>query len=159
MSRRSMSIAVFTTVMFVAGISNADVSRNVINAFKGQLIVTNGDLPEGKNDADTIKKIKAARLKEVTGETADDVTSWHFFYAAFLNRTGSKALKLEFITTDKDKRLAADKRLDGIDPKNSLLTSEISITEDEGLAKGKTYTLNLVNEKNQVVSSTSITMK
>jgi hypothetical protein len=137
----------------------ADMSRGVISAFRGQLIVSNDELPEGKNDRETISKIKAARVKELVGKAADDVTSWHFYYAAFLNKTGSKALKLEFITTDKDKRLAADKRLDGVDPKSSLLTGDISISEDEGLAKGKSYTLNLVNEHDQVVSSTPITMK
>ena len=38
-------------------------------------------------------------------------------------------------------KLAADKQLDGIDPKSAVLTGDISINEDEGLAKGKTYTI------------------
>ena len=158
MSRSPLSAAMFVVVA-LAGAAQADVSRNVITAFRGQLVVTNDELPEGKNDKDTIQKIKAARLKELSGTAQDDVTSWHFHYAAFLNKTGSKALKLEFITSDKDKRLAADKRLDDVDPKSTVLTGEISITEDEGLAKGKSYTLNLVDDKNHVVSSTPIVMK
>jgi hypothetical protein len=137
----------------------ADMSRGVISAFRGQLVVSADDLPEGKTDRETITKIKAARLTTLTGTAQDDVTQWHFHYTAFLKATGVKNLKLEFITTDKDHRLAADKRLDGVDPKSSVLTGDISISEDEGLAKGKTYTLNLVTEKDQVVASTPMTMK
>src|SRR5262245_33238908 len=111
MSRRLMSAAVLAVVVVgTSSISYAEFSRNVIAAFKGQLVVSNDELPEGKNDKDTIQKIKAARAKELTGTAQDEVTSWHFHYAAFLNKTGAKSLKLEFITTDKDKRLAADKR-------------------------------------------------
>jgi hypothetical protein len=153
--------AAVAVVAVVAGarIVYADMSRGVISAFRGQLVVSKDELPEGKNDSDTIKKIKDARLKELPGEAKGDVQSWHFHYTAFLNKTGSKVLKLEFMTADKDKRLAADQRLDGVDPKSSVLTGDISIDEDEGLAKGKSYTLNLVNDKDQVVSSTAIVMK
>jgi len=149
----------FTMAVVIASAAQADVSRNVITAFRGQLVLTDDELPEGKTDKDTIAKIKAARLKELTGTAQDDVTAWHFHYAAFLNKTGAKTLKLEFITTDKEKRLAADKHINDVDPKSGVLLGEISINEDEGLAKGKTYTLNLVNAQNQVVSSTPVTMK
>jgi hypothetical protein len=159
MLRRSISTAMFTMAVVIASAAQADVSRNVITAFRGQLVLTDDELPEGKTDKDTIAKIKAARLKELTGTAQDDVTAWHFHYAAFLNKTGAKSLKLEFITTDKEKRLAADKHINDVDPKSGVLLGEISINEDEGLAKGKTYTLNLVNAQNQVVSSTPVTMK
>ena len=43
---------------------------------------------------------------------------------------------MEFIKGDK---LAADKQLDGIDPKSAVLSGDITINEDEGLAKGNTY--------------------
>jgi hypothetical protein len=65
-------------------------------------------------------------------------------------------LKMEFMNGSK---LAADKQLDGVDPKSAVLLGDITIDEDEGLAKGKTYTINLVNDHNQVVSSTTLTMK
>ena len=51
------------------------------------------------------------------------------------------------------------KTLDGIDPKSSVLSGDISINEDEGLAKGKTYTVKLVNAADQTVASTPLTMK
>jgi hypothetical protein len=139
------------------GVAAADMSNGVINAFKGDLVVTKGDLPEGKNEKETIAKIRAEKLKELTGEARDDVTFWHFHYTAFLSKTGSTTLKLEFYTADK--KLAADNRLDGVDPKAGVQSGDISINEDEGLNKGKTYTVKLVNDKDAVVASTTLTMK
>lgn len=153
---RLMSVAVLVTAMLGGGVASADVSRGVIGAFRGQIVVSKGELPEGKNDKDTIAKIKAAKVTSLDGETRDDVTYWHFFYGAFLTKTGAATLKLEFYN---GKQLAADKTLDGIDPKSGVLTGEISINEDEGLAKGKTYTVKLVTDRDAVVASTSLTMK
>lgn len=144
-------------VALVAAPAAAEPSRNVIAAFRGQLVVTKDELPEGKNDKDTIAKIKQARLSEVAGApTSSDVTAWHFRYAAFLNKAGAKSLKLNFMI---DKRLAADVRITDVDPKSALLTGEISVDEDEGLAKGKTYSVELVDDGNHVVSSAKLTMK
>ncbi|MDB4963831.1 MAG: hypothetical protein JWP01_3830 [Myxococcales bacterium] len=156
MSIRMMSVAVLAAALVVSGVASADVSKGVINAFKGQLIVSKGELPEGKNDKETISKIKVAKLAALTGEAQEDVTYWNFHYTAFLSKTGSSKLKLEFYN---GKQLAADKTLDGIDAKSAVLSGDISINEDEGLAKGKTYTVKLVNERDQVISSASLTMK
>jgi len=157
--RNLMSIAVLATAIVVGAsttVATADISKAVIGAFRGKLIITKGELPEGKNDKDTIAKIKAANLTSLDGEARDDVQHWHFSYAAFLSKTGATTLKLEFYN---GKQLSADKTLDGIDPKSGLLTGEISINEDEGLAKGKTYTIKLVTSGNAVVASTTLTMK
>ncbi len=160
MIHRQMSVAVLAAAIVLgglgSGVAHADMSKAVIGAFRGQLVITKAELPEGKNDKDTITKIKAAKLTTLDGETRDDVTYWHFSYAAFLSKTGASTLKLEFYN---GKQLSADKTLDSIDPKSSLLTGEISINEDEGLAKGKTYTIKLVSGKNTVVATTSLTMK
>src|SRR6185295_8507811 len=59
------------------GVASADMSRNVLAAFKGELVITKGELPEGKSDKDTIAKIKGERLKELTGEAKNDVTGWY----------------------------------------------------------------------------------
>jgi hypothetical protein len=153
-----MSAAVLAVAFVVATAtaSFADMSKGVIGAFKGQLVISKGELPVGKNDKDTIAKIKKEQLKEITGETSDDVTSWYFSYTAFLSKTGAKNLKMEFL---KGGKLAADKQLDGIDPKSGVLTGEITINEDEGLAKGNTYQIQLVNSSGAVVSKTTLTMK
>jgi len=156
MSLRMMSAAVLAAALVVSGVASADMSRPVISAFKGQLIVSKAELPEGKNDKDTIAKIKAAKVVALTGEAQEDVTYWNFHYTAFLSKTGAQKLKMEFYN---GKQLAADKTLDGIDPKSAVLSGDISINEDEGLAKGKTYTVKLVNERDQVVATTPLTMK
>ena len=153
MSRRSISVAVLA-VAFVAGTAFA-MSNNVISAFRGQLVVSDGELPEGKNDKDTIAKIKAANKKELAGEQKGEVSAWFFHYTAFLSSKGASKLKLEFM---KDGKLSADKQLDGVDPKSSVLTGDISIDEDEGVAKGKTYTVQLVSGNN-VVAKTTLTLK
>jgi hypothetical protein len=153
---RMMSAAVLAVALMSAPQALwADVSKPVIGAFKGQLVVTNEELPTGKNDKDTIAKIKKAQLKELTGAANEDVTSWNFHYTAFLTKTGAKNLKMEFLKGDK---LAADKQLDGIDPKSTVLTGDITINEDEGLAKGNTYQIRLMSGSS-VVAKTSLIMK
>jgi hypothetical protein len=161
-SRWLAAAALAVAVTLVPGtwrIASADVSRNVITAFKGELVITKGELPEGKNDKDTIAKIKGERLKELTGEAKNDVTGWYFHYTAFLSKTGATQLKMEFYTNDKDKKFVADKRIDGVDPKTPALSGEISIDEDEGLSKGKPYIIKLVTDKDVVVASTPLVMK
>jgi hypothetical protein len=153
---RTMSAAVFAVALAASAQPVfADVSRTVISAFHGQLVVTKDELPEGKNDKDTISKIRAAQLKTLEGTAKGDVTGWNFHYTAFLTKNGATHLKLNFLNGDK---LAADQQLDGVDPKSSVLSGDISIDEDEGLAKGKTYSIQVMNGSS-VVAKTSLTMK
>jgi hypothetical protein len=156
MTRYLMSMLVVALV--ASGVAEADItSRGVIAAFKGQLVISKAELSEGKNDKDTITKIKAETLKELKGEERSDVMSWSFHYTAFLTKTGNSALKMEFYRDGK--QYSADKRLDGIDPKSAVLTGEINIDEDEGLAKGKSYVIKLVGPGDSVVASATVTMK
>lgn len=157
MSIRMMSAAVLAAALVVGGgVASADMTKSVISAFRGQLIVSKGELPEGKNDKDTIAKIKAAKIAALNGEPQEEIQYWNFHYTAFLSKTGSTKLKMEFYN---GKQLAADKTLDGIDSKSSVLSGDISINEDEGLAKGKTYTIKLVTANDAVVATASLTMK
>lgn len=153
---KTLSAAVLAVALLSGGYASADMSKTVIGAFRGQLVITKDELPEGKNDKETIAKIKAAKLAALTGEAQEDVQHWSFHYTAFLSKTGASTLKLEFYS---GKQLAADKTLDGIDPKNGVLAGDISITEDEGLTKGKTYTVKLTTPSNATVASTTLTMK
>ena len=157
-SRPSLSAAVLlAAVVGWGGIAAADVSKGVIAAFRGELVITKGDLPEGKTEKNTIAKIKAERLKELTGESKGSTTGWQFHYTAFLSKTGATKLTLEFYTSDK--KLVANPKLEGVDPKLSVLSGDISIDEEDGLTKGKAYTLKLVTDKNVVVASTPLVMK
>lgn len=155
-SRRSIFAAIVVAAVAWGGVAAADMSRNVIAAFKGELVITKGDLPEGKTDKETIAKIKAERLKEVTGEAKGDVTGWFLHYTAFLTKTGATELTMEFW---KDKKFVASKRISGFDPKLTVLSGDLPIDEDEGLTKGSAYTVKLVAEKNVVVAQTPLVMK
>ncbi len=157
MSRTTMTAAaVFTAALVAGGVAYADLSRGVISTFRGQLVISKDELPEGKTDKETVAKIKAATLSTLDGAKNDDVTFWHFHYTAFLTKTGSAKLTLEFL---KDGKLAANQQLDGIDPKSNVLTGDISINEDEGLSSGKTYTVQLVTTGDAVVSKAQLTVK
>lgn len=159
-SRHLMTTAVLVAAAAAwGGIASADMSAAVIKEFRGELVITKGDLPDGKNEKDTIAKIKAERLKELTGEAREDVVYWHFHYTAFLTKPGASQLKMEFYTNDKNKKFVADNRLEGVDPKSMVLSGDISINEDEGLSKGKPYLIKLVTDKNVVVASTPLVMK
>lgn len=160
MSSRKLMSAAALALALVASTSGpvfADMPKAVQSAFKGQVVVTDGDLPVGKNDKDTIAKIKKAQKKEVTGGMkGEDVTAWTFHYTAFLSKTGSSKLKIEFL---KGGKLAADQQLDGVDAKSPILSGDVSIDEDEGLAKGSTYTVQFVNGSGGVVAKTTLLMK
>jgi hypothetical protein len=153
--RSILSSAVVVFVLCVT--ASAEMSRGVISAFRGQLVISKQELSEGKNDRETIAKIKAESLKELVGEPKNEVQVWTFHYTAFLNKTGATSLKMEFYRDGK--QYSADKRLDGIDGKSAVLTGDITIDEDEGLAKGKSYTIKLTDSKNSVVAQTTLVMK
>ena len=155
--RKIISTAVVVAAIVIGGVANAEMSRGVIAAFKGQLVISKTDLPEGKNDKDTITKIKAAKVTTLEGTAQEDVTYWNFHYTAFLNKTGNATLKMEFYRDGK--QFVADKTLDGVDPKSAVLTGDISINEDEGLAKGKAYVIKLVAGKSTVVATANLLMK
>jgi hypothetical protein len=148
--------AIVFAVIAASAIAQAAPSSGVISTFHGQLVVSKDELPEGKNDGDTIKKINAARLKEVDGEKKGDVQAWHFHYTAFLARGGSSHLELRFLD-DKD-QLKANQTLNDVDPKASVQSGDISIDEDDGPAKGKTYVVVLVAGES-VVAKTTLTLK
>jgi hypothetical protein len=157
MSRTSMTAVALAAFMAAGGVASADLSRGVISTYRGQLVISKDELPEGKTDKDTVTKINGVRLKSLEGAKNDDVVFWHFHYTAFLSKTGSSTLKLEFLKED-GKTLAADQRLEGVDAKSSVLSGDISINEDEGLAAGKTYTVQLITANNAVVAKATLQM-
>jgi hypothetical protein len=162
MTRRNLfSLAVVGALALLAGTpsAHADIGRKVIAAFKGQIIVTTDRLePEGTDKA-TIDTFKKARVKEVKGEAnSDEVHAWYFHYTAFLKSTGATNLKLEFWRGNK---YVADQRLEDVDPKDPVLQGSISISEDDGPAKGVNYTLKLVavrGKKETIVSTSTLTL-
>jgi len=127
---RTLTLVSSFAVLVSGGVAHAELSRGVISAFHGQLVVTKDDLPEGKNDGDTIKKINAARIHTVDGEKKGDVQAWHFHYAAFLTRTGSSTLKVEFL--NEKNQLSATQTLNDVDPKSAVQLGETGSTRTTG---------------------------
>lgn len=142
-----------------AGPAQADLSKKVIAAFKGKVLVTDGPLESVGDDKATIAHFKKKNLASVAGhQNGNDVQEWTFNYTAFLSKTGLTTLKLEFHDGNK---YAADQTLTGVDPKGSVIEGDITISEDDGLNKGKKYTLKLVGTmkgKEVVVATTQIVM-
>src|SRR4051812_31154448 len=99
MSRQMMSAAVLAVVVVLGTVksADADMSRGVIAAFRGQFVVSKDELPTGKNDKDTIAKIKKEQLKELAGTPGEDNQIWNFHYTAFLTKAGAKNLKMQFM--------------------------------------------------------------
>ena len=162
---RILSYLLLVTVALLAAptAAFADMSKKVITTFKGQIIVTDGEAPTSGDDKETIAAIKKAQLTSVTGEkNAEDVTVWHFHYTAFLSKAGPTSLKMVFYTDDKEKRYAADQRLDGVDPKSPVFSGDVSITEDDGLNKGRSYIIKMVatvGGKDTTLAQTTLKMK
>src|SRR4051812_7254948 len=92
--RRSLLFALPLVAALVLGVgarpAHADLSKKVIAAFKGKILVTKGPVESGADDKDTIAKIKKGTLSEVSGAAnAEDAWEWTFSYTAFLKSTGT----------------------------------------------------------------------
>jgi hypothetical protein len=158
---RSVGAALAVAVALSAGAlpATAGTSPKVIRAFKGQIVVSADEVALTDDAKATISSLKKARVKEVKGApNADEVTVWHFFYTAFPKHTGVTSMRFEFYN---GKDYVADEGIMGIDPKTPVLTGRIDISEDDGPAKGKTYTVNLVGQihgKDVTFATTKLTL-
>lgn len=159
---RSLSFARLAPTLLLIGLvapAQADVSKKVIASFKGKMLVSEAPLEAAGDDKATIAAWKSKNVATLKGhQNGNDVQEWTFNYTAFLSKTGSSSLKLEFYDGAK---YSADRTLTGVDPKDPVLEGDITIDEDEGLTKGKKYTLKLVatvKGKETVVSTATVTM-
>ncbi len=161
--RRSFLVAIPFVVALLLGLTTspagADMSKKVIAAFKGKILVTKAPLEMAGDDKTTIAHFKKQTLTEIKGAVGgDDVLTWNFVYTAFLKGTGATSLKLEFYDGT---NYSADKSLTGVDPKMTVLEGDIEITEDDNITKGKTYTIKLtgtVRGKEIVFATTTLKM-
>ncbi len=156
--------ALLVALVAALGVAHADVSKKVEKAFRGQILITDAPLPpSGETDAQTINAYKKAKAKTLKSTDDDGTAQWSFLFTAFLKKapkTGS--LSMDFYTDDKDKLYVADKRFVGIDPKGTILSGQVAITEDDGLVKGRTYVVKLtgkVKRKEVVFAKAKVTMK
>ena len=159
-------------VLLLAGLSwapghsaHAEKANKISKAFRGTIIISDEALPspDGEDEAGTIKAYKALRKSVITGTVDEGVATWTFSFTAFVKtKPKTSTLTLEFYTDDKEKLFVADKRLGGADPNLSILASDVTISEDENLNRGKRYILNLVakqGKKSVTLATTKITTK
>jgi hypothetical protein len=162
--RFSTTLAAAVAVLTVLGTAEAEVSRAVQQAFRGQILVTAGELPgEAGDDKATVAAYKKAVQRALPRADMGGLPSWSFHYTAFLNRApGVSELSLDFYTDDKERRYVANKRLMGIDPKLPILKGRMSITEDDGLLPGRSYVMKLagtIRGKEVVFAETTVSTR
>lgn len=150
------------TVLLLAGtasVAHADFSRKVTATFKNQIVLSTAELPSGKTDKETIDGIKKSRLAQVPGHDAGEGKAWSFHYTAFLGKGAAPTLMVKFYTADKAASYVADLTLSGVDPKSTVLSGDLTISEDEGLTRGKPYIMKIVLANDTVLAQTAVTMQ
>jgi hypothetical protein len=156
---RIAALAASTLVLLGAAVSRAELSSAVVAAFRGKIVLSRAAVSPGATDKDTIAKLKAAQVTELAGTPTDEGQSWTFHYAAFLKTTGNVGLRLQFVSGEQDRRLAAETPIPIPDVESSVLAGDVTIGESRGLSRGKAYQLKLVNDKGEVVAKTSAIFK
>jgi hypothetical protein len=165
MKRRSFVTAVVVSLSLLVGVgaspAQADLSKKVIAAFKGKILITRAPVEATGSDKDTIAHFKKTAVTSVEGaENGSEVWEWTFVYTGFLKSAGATTLKLEFYDGTK---YVADQTLTNVDPKLTVVAGDIVMSEDDGLTRGKSYTLKLVGRvkgKDVIYAqSAKITMK
>lgn len=150
-----MKTLITLMALLFSGTALADWDKNVVAAFNGQVVVSRSELTPAGNDKATISKIKSARLTEVSGQAQGGGTAWRFHYTAFLSATGARRMVMRF--TDGAHK-AAERSIEGADPKAKVVSGEISISTDDGLVRGKSYKVELMDGAS-VRASTTLLMK
>ncbi|MCP4448615.1 MAG: hypothetical protein GY811_25250 [Myxococcales bacterium] len=145
--------------------ANAGRKTKLDKAFKGTILISSDALPtpDAEDPAGTIKTYKSLHKTVIEGDVVDGVATWNFHFTAFVkSKPKTSSLTLEFYTDDKEKLFVADKRLEGAAPNLSILTSTVSISEDENLNRNRKYVLKLVarrGKKSVTLATTKLATK
>jgi hypothetical protein len=159
MPRRTLAALAVPLVLLATSPAVAELSDAVVSAFRGKIVLSRAAVAPAANDKETIAKLKAAQLPELTGKAADEGQTWRFHYTAFLKKTGNDSLHLRFISGEKDGRFAAETSIPIPDVEAAVLSGDLTVSESQGLSRGKAYILQLVNDKGEVLAKTSATFK
>jgi len=150
-------------VVLAASSANADIDKKALKQLRGTILVSADELPPIDGAGVTVQSLKKAHQTTQKSVMSGDIATWKFYFVAFLKKKpGVTQLSFDFYTTDKRKLFVANKRLTGIDRSLTLLSSMIEITEDDGLTRGKTYTVKLTATKGKrevVLATTKLSMQ
>ena len=142
------SLCVIALLLLWTGAARADLSEAVQKKFKGQIMVSEGPLPEtAADDADQIRQLQKAHTGVISHRKGESVPVWRFHFIAFMSKKpGATQVALDFYTDDKKKDFVAQERLTGIDPKLTMLQAQAELSEDDGLSPGRSYVVKLTAE-------------
>ncbi len=159
MSRRSVAPALTVVFVLIATVAQAQLPEAVVAAFRGKIVLTRAAVAPGASDKETIAKLRAAQLAEIVGASTDDGQVWRFHYAAFLKKAGNVALKMRYISGEQDRRTVTETAIPIPDVDSAVLTGDLSVSERQGLERGKAYVLQLLNDKGEIVAKASAIFK
>lgn len=161
MKQAVISVLCVLALAIAAGAAGADVPVSVQKQLKGQIFISPEPLPQSADsDAALVKALKKAHKGELRSVKADGVATWRFHVLAFMSKKpGVSQVSLDFYLDDKSKAFVAQERLAGIDKGLTLLVAQVDLSEDDGLAPGKSYLVKLTAEvggKEVVLATTKL---
>jgi hypothetical protein len=163
---RGSSLALIALIAGVALATpaRADVSESLQKKLKGQLFLSDQAFDvAGDDDAAVVKSLKKQNKASLSHTEVSGTASWHIAFLACMSRKpGVSEVSLDFYTTGKKGEYVANKRLTGISPTLTLLSSEVDLSEDDGLNAGRTYVVKLtaqVKGKDVVLAQTKLSTK
>lgn len=145
--RWGVGLAAIAAVLLVTAGARADIPKRIQNKFRGKILITDEPLPEEVDPKEGVKLYKKLAKTSLKGEEVDGVMTWTFFYTAFLKKPPKTAnLTLDFHTADKEKLYIANKGLT-VNGNISIFSGKITISEDDGPNRNRTYHLILRAKK------------
>ncbi len=138
-SRRAFLILAAAS-LFTASLAFAQ-SAKFYKKHKGQLIVSDKPFEASDDDDALTAQVKKQGRTELTATGGnEDGAAWDFYWIAVLNKkpgTPNATIFFYDITT-KERKQATYKDI-GCDPNQTIIVSNLSISEDDGLKKGNKY--------------------
>jgi hypothetical protein len=125
--------------LFTASLAFAQTSK-FYKKHKGQLIVSDKPFEASEDDdalAAQVKKQAKSELNATGGN--EDGAAWDFYWMAVLNKKPGTANATIFFYDITNGRKQATYKDIGCDPNQTIIVSDLSISEDDGLKKGNKY--------------------
>ena len=137
-SRRAI-LLVAAASLFTASLAFAQNSK-FYKKHKGQLIVSDKPFEAGEDDSNRTAQVKKQGKSQLAATGgSEDGANWDFYWLAVLNRKpGTSNATIFFYDITKERKQATYKDI-GCDPNQTIIVSDLSISEDDGLKKGHKY--------------------
>jgi hypothetical protein len=125
------------------GSAAAEPSAAVQKKLKGKMYLAEESFVlDGDDDAEVIKNIQKQSKASLAHRAEGENAIWHVAFVAFLGKKpGVTQVSVDFY--DGKNTYVANKRMSGVSADIPVLASEFDISEDDGLTRGKPYTVKL----------------